>query len=271
MYYQVHNIHIPQGYFTLDQVSAMPNPADLPPELLDPGSEAPPRSLLDLLELKVFDLDLAAWLVSQISRGASFIVGSGPGGVGKTTTMRALLAFAPPDRPFAVALPGKVAEVDGRCSCVVSHELSDHPPPTYLWGQNLRDFFALSQQGHMLVGNVHADDLEETRAQICVANEVPEEQFRAVKLFAFVRVEGVAPGTGRINDPVSRRFINEIHLSDGRAVHQVVFTRDGGLGAGTPRDVAHEGRCRRFLEETLSSAVRDINQVRRLFLAAESK
>ncbi|MBI2505285.1 MAG: hypothetical protein HYW07_18885 [Candidatus Latescibacteria bacterium] len=246
------------------------NPADLPTDLLDPKSKTPPRSLLDLIELKVFDLELAAWLVARVARGASFIVGSGPGGVGKTTTMRALLAFAPSDRPFAVALPGKVAQVDGRCSCVVSHELSDHPPPTYLWGQNLRDFFALSQQGHMLVGNVHADDLEETRTQVCVTNGVPEEQFRAVKLFAFVRVEGVAPGTGRVNDPVSRRFINEVYLSDGRAAHQVVFTHEGGLAARAPRDVAHEQRCRRFLEETLAGTVRDINEVRRLFLRMEN-
>ncbi len=243
------------------------NPTDLPPELLDPESKPPPRSLLDLIELKVFDLELAAWLVSQVARGASFIVGSGPGGVGKTTTMRSLLAFAPADRPFVRALPGKVAEVEGRASCVVTDELSDHPPPTYLWGQNLRDFFALSQQGHMLVGNMHADDLEETRAQIVVANQVPEEQFRAVNFFAFVRVEGVALGPGRIKDEVSRRFINEVHYSDGRAAHQVVYTREGGLMAGAPREAAHEARCRRFLEETLGGAVRQINPVRRLFLA----
>ncbi|MCC7262201.1 MAG: hypothetical protein IT369_06735 [Candidatus Latescibacteria bacterium] len=243
------------------------HPADLPPALLDPGSETPPRSLLDLIELQVFDLDLAAWLVSQVARGASFIVGSGPGGVGKTTTMRALLGFAPADRSFVHALPGKVAEVDSRPSCVITDELSDHPPPTYLWGQNLRDFFALSQRGHMLAGNIHADELAETRAQIVVANEVPEEQFRAVNLIAFIRVEGVAPGTGRINDPVSRRFINEIHLSDGRAAHRVVFTREGGLAAGAPREAAHQQRCRAFLEKALGGGVREINQVRRLFLA----
>ena len=243
--------------------------ADLPPALLDPEREERPRSLLDLIELKVFDLELAAWLVSQVARGASFIVGSGPGGVGKTTTMRSLLAFAPAERPFGIALPDRIEGTLGIPSCIISHELSDHPPPTYLWGQPLRDFFALAPQGHMLVGNIHADDLEETRAQICTANEVPEAQFRAVKLFAFVRVEGVAPGTGRINDPISRRFINEIYFSDGRAAHQVVFTREGGLGAGAPREAGHEQRCRAFLEEALSGSERDINQVRRRFLGWE--
>ncbi|MBM3278127.1 MAG: hypothetical protein FJY95_08595 [Candidatus Handelsmanbacteria bacterium] len=242
------------------------HPADLPPELLDPESETPPRSLLDLIELKVFDLELAAWLVSRISHGASFIVGSGLGGVGKTTTMRALLAFAPAERPFVRALPGKVGEVQGAPSCVISDELSDHPPPTYLWGQNLRDFFALSQRGHMLVGNMHTDDLEETRAQICATNEVPEAQFRSVNLYAFVRVEGVAPGTGRIKDETSRRFINEIYLSDGRATHQMVYTCGAGLGAGAPREAAHEGRIRRFLEEALAGNRRGINEVRRHFL-----
>ena len=237
----------------------------------NPKREERALSLLDLIELRTFDLDLAAWFVSLVSRGASYITGSGPGGVGKTTTMRSLLSFVPDNLRFAIALPGEVSAIDGVPHCVISNELSDHPPPTYLWGQNLRDFFALSQQGHMLVGNVHADDLEETRAQVCVANEVPEEQFRAVQLFAFVRVEGVAPGTGRINDPVSRRFINEVYLSDGRAAHQVVFTRDGGLGVGAMRDAAHEGRCRRFLEETLAGTVRDISEVRRLFLRLENK
>ena len=58
------------------------------------------RSLLDLIEEGTLDLDLAAFLVSHIARGASFITGSGPGGVGKTTTKRALLSFVPPELSF---------------------------------------------------------------------------------------------------------------------------------------------------------------------------
>ena len=44
-------------------------------------------SLMDLLEGQTLDLELSAWLISHVSQGASYIIGAGPGGVGKTTTV----------------------------------------------------------------------------------------------------------------------------------------------------------------------------------------
>ena len=67
-----------------------------------------PLSFSDLIDRGTFDLELAAWLMSHVSRGASFIVGAGPGGVGKTTTMRSLLSLAPSKLPFGIALPEKI-------------------------------------------------------------------------------------------------------------------------------------------------------------------
>ena len=52
-------------------------------------------SIFDLLAAKTLDLDLAAYLMARISLGASFMVGSVPGGAGKTTVMCALLNFIP--------------------------------------------------------------------------------------------------------------------------------------------------------------------------------
>ena len=245
--------------------------ADLPEELMRSRNEERHRSLLDLIEQKALDVGLAAWLISHVSKGASFITGAGPGGVGKTTTMRALLAFAPGDRPFSIALPGDISAVDGVPSCVVSHELSDHPPPAYIWGQDLRDFFALSQQDHMLVGNMHADDLAEVQSQIVEANDVPEAQFRAMNLFAFVRVEGADPSAGRIKDPVSRRYFNEIYYSDGTGPHACVFSCQEGLSASAPRDAAYADRCRQFLEAALADEVRPIETLRRRFLDWEKE
>ena len=51
------------------------------------------RSLIDLIDVQTVDLELAAFFASHIWRGASYITGSGPGGIGKTTTMHALLSF----------------------------------------------------------------------------------------------------------------------------------------------------------------------------------
>ena len=124
--------------------------------------------------------------MSHVSKGASFIIGSGPRGIGKKTTMRALPGFAPGRLPFVIALPEEISGISNVPSCVISHEVSEHRVPTYLWGQDLRDFFELPQQGHMLVSNMHANHIDEVHSQIVAANDVPEDQFRAINPFVFI-------------------------------------------------------------------------------------
>ena len=222
------------------------------------------RSLLDLIELKMFDLELAAWLVSLVSQGASWITGSGPGGVGKTTTMHSLLSFIQPDLRLARALPGAVTVGDGP-HCVLSNELSDHTPPTYLWDGDLRDFFALSEQGHVLVANVHADELDEVARDIIAVNDVPQSQFRAVDLFVFICLEGGNP-EGRVRDTTTRRVVNRIYYSDGSSDHRSVYDPEQGLLDTAPRNAALESDCRVFLEESLAHEERSIEGVRKRFL-----
>ena len=243
---------------------------NIPAELIA-GRQERPRSLVDLIELDTVGIELAAWLMSHISRGASLIVGSGPGGIGKTTTMRALLGFAPGSRPFVIALPEKISGINSVPSCVISHEVSEHRVPTYLWDQDLRDFFALSQQGHMLVSNMHANHIDEVHSQIVVTNGVPEDQFRAVNLFVFIWIEGGDPSVGRIKDSSSRRFISEVFYSDGTAKHESIFTPERGLSAQAPSDAAYEKLCRTFLEEGLNGLSPDIQEVRNRFLEWEKQ
>ena len=50
-------------------------------------------SVFDLLAAGTLDVDLTAYFLARISRGASFLVGANPGGAGKTTVMCALLNF----------------------------------------------------------------------------------------------------------------------------------------------------------------------------------
>ena len=144
----------------------------IPRRLINPEREETPRSLLDLIEQGPFDLETAAWWMSHVTKGASWIVGSGPGGIGKSTTMRSFLSVVPGDRPFAIAMPGEIAALADQKRCTISLELSDHRPPGYLWDQDLRDFFDLSKARHQLVGNVHADTVEETREQVVGACNV---------------------------------------------------------------------------------------------------
>ena len=225
-----------------------------------------PLSFSDLIDRGTFDLELAAWLMSHVSRGASFIVGAGPGGVGKTTTMRSLLSLAPSKLPFGIALPEKIANTYTFPHCIISHELSDHRPPGYLWGQDLREFFNLSEQGHMLVGNMHVDDLDEAHGQICESNDVPLIQFRSINLFIFLRVEGEDRSTRRINNPSARRITNEIYYSDGVETHKLVYTCDKGLLENTLRDLDYETSCRAFLKDTLANLPLTIEETRHRFL-----
>ncbi|MGD1002546.1 MAG: hypothetical protein ABSA67_17790 [Candidatus Brocadiia bacterium] len=239
------------------------NDAAILKELGHSGQKGGPRSLPDLIERGTLDLELAAWLVSLVSRGASFIVGAGPSGAGKTTIVQALLSFAPGGLPFAMALPGKINSRDGVARCIIAHEISDHDSSVYLWGSDLRKFFALSRQGHMLVGTMHADGLGEVHDQICGSNGVSEARFRAINLFVFVGLEGAASS--------SRRVIRKVFYSDGAAAHKLVFTRDKGLSAGAPRVVDYEALCRKFLEETLARRPRTCEETRRVFLAWEKR
>jgi len=235
--------------------------------LCRPHGEQGVFSLLDLIECETIGIDLAAWLVSHISRGASLITASGPGGVGKSTMMRALLGFAPDERHFTIALPGRITAAPGCSQCIISHELSDHPPPTYLWGDDLRAFFGLSASGHMLVGNMHANDLTEAHSQVVEANGVPEVHFSAVDLFLFMRIEGEDAEAYRLDGSTGRRYVDKVYHSLRGGAHVLIYRHDRGLSAAAPRDPAHEARCRRFIEEALNRTERSIEELRNTFLS----
>jgi hypothetical protein len=204
--------------------------------------------------------------VSQVAGGASWVTGSGPGGIGKTTIMRSLLSFVPEGLAFAEALPGQVTAIQPPAKVVVSHELSDHPPPTYLWDQDLRDYFALGEAGHTLVGNVHADDVDSIRQEIVAGCDVPERQFRHVNLWIFVKMDGQDPEARRIKDTTSRRFVNRLFWSDGSADHTLVYSAENGLTDGPHRDADDEARTRRRLEALLAGEARTVQAVRAAWL-----
>ena len=226
-------------------------------------------TILDLLEKKTIPLDLAAWLAAKISKGASWLVCSGPGGVGKTTTMNAFLPFVPAGRRLGIALPEKVMNLRFERGCLISHELSDHPPPTYLWDQDLRDFFELGSRGHQLVGNMHVDHLDQARSEVVDVNGVPERHFRAANLFLFLRLKGQPIGQGRVHGSRKKRYVQEVYYSDGALAHQRVYTARRGLLAEATGDEAHEAMCAEFLQEALTMKKRSVCDLRERFLAWE--
>ena len=212
-----------------------------------------PFTMFDLVRSNTTPLDLAGWLVAQVSRGASLIAGSGPGGVGKTSTMRALVDFAPADMPYVIASRDSIDALDGSPHCVICHEISSHKLDGNLWDQDLRDLLALQAEGHMVTSTMHINTMEEAHEQLLGVNEIPEDHFRAMNLFVFVRIEGEDMSVGRINNPEGQRFISEVAYSDGSGPHRTVYTRGGGL-VNAPRDEAFEATCRQFLENGAPAA-----------------
>lgn len=226
-------------------------------------------SVFDLLKAGTLDLDLAGYLMARISRGASFMVGANPGGAGKTTVMCALLNFVPGEVVLTAATETTVQKFLQRgCvapTCLICHEIGAGPYFGYLWGKDLREYCALGEQGCMLATNLHADDLDEARSQICVENGVPEKHFAAFQLLAFLRVEGGWSS--------SRRYIDKVYTSGDGSPHRLVYERTKGFQAvDDTLDTAYYEACRRFLGQHADGSIRTIEQTRRLvadFFAAD--
>jgi len=220
-------------------------------------------SVFDLLAAKTLDLDLAAYLMARISTGSSFMVGSVPGGAGKTTVMCALLNFVPADIPLIAATPEAVyeaanANVSPR-ACYVCHEIGSGYYFAYLWADELRAYCKLFEYGHILATNLHADNLEQAKNQICNTNCVPSEHFNKFKLLIFLRVENYYLKT--------KRWIEEVYSSDGSSGHELIFRANDKriLDEDTKRclaDPEYVNACRDFLTK-MPPNVRTIEDTRR--------
>lgn len=221
-------------------------------------------SVFDLLTAGTLRVELAAYLMARISRGSSFMVGAAPGGAGKTTVMCALLNFAPAGLPLLAATPAAVhGAAEARTSarvCYVCHEIGSGSYFAYLWQESLRKYCGLLGKGHMLAANLHADDLEQARDQVCGDNGVPIELFNGFGLLIFLRM------SGGWRD--SRRWIEKVYSSDGSSGHRPVHDPAAGImphpsSQAYLADPVYVAKCRAFLKSMLAAGVRKIERTRR--------
>jgi len=218
-------------------------------------------SIFDLLEAGTLDIDLAAYLMARISKGASFMVGAKPGGAGKTTIMCALLNFLPIDVEIVSATPAQVLNGlrgDGSAKkCFLCHEISAGNYFAYLWEQELRDYFALSERGHTLVTNLHADDLEEARTQVCSDNAVTVDHFNQIDLLLFIKAKGGMFSGGR--------HVEKVYERNG-SKHELIYEKSkcGMLDASGD---AWTSECHEFLEGNMGSGIRTIEETRQKVVA----
>lgn len=229
-------------------------------------------SLVDLIDAGTVNLPLAAYLAAAMRSGASLLVGARPGGAGKTAVMCALLNFLPDhtvirpvDRP-AVLADGQRDAHPGD-TCYLAHEIGRGRYYAYVWGSQARAFFRLAAQGHIVVSNLHADTLEETRDQLCHEREngVAQEHLDAVTLQVYLRVE-------RAGGWAVHRRVSHVYESDGTlprllwtSDRRATFTRHEVAGSGVvPSDQEREYAA--FLSALLRRDVRSIADVRRALI-----
>ncbi len=220
-------------------------------------------SVFDLLDAETLGLDLAAYLMARISRGASFIVGAVPGGAGKTTVMCAMLNFVPLDARLVAATEDAVdrarAGTGTDRNCYICHEIGSGDYFAYLWGRPLQDYCSLHSKGQILATNLHADNPEQTYDQICKQNSVSDEDFRRFELLLFLDVQG-----GYFD---ARRRISTVYSSDGQSDHVLIYDQNTGLSdilenQTCPVSPAYISACKEFLDTAGSKGIRTIEQTR---------
>jgi len=221
-------------------------------------------SVFDLLAAKTLDPDLAAYLMARISTGSSFMAGSVPGGAGKTTVMCALLNFVPVDVPLIAATDQAVyeaanARISPRCACYLCHEIGSGSYFAYLWADSLRAYCSLFEHGHLLATNLHADNPDQAREQICDTNGVRSEHFKKFELLIFLRVENGYNKT--------HRWIEEVYSGDGSSAQELIFHANDkrALDENAEHylaDPEYVAACRDFLTK-IPPDVRTIEDTRR--------
>ncbi len=180
-------------------------------------------SIVDLIKAKTLTVDMAAYALYRISKGASFITSARPGNAGKTTLLACLLTFLPIETEIVTisspSIIDRIRKYNNKL-CVLCHEIGSGQWYGYLWGKDVGHFFDLMNYGHQIASCIHADTLNEVH-DILVSNElnVSEDNFTKLDLIFFMRLDRQISGY--------RRRVSKFYEKDGIAEkHKLVFSWD---------------------------------------------
>jgi len=207
-------------------------------------------SVIDLIEAGTLDRALCAWVLDRVLAGSSWLVGARPGGAGKTTVMNALLAMVPEGTLAHLMTPTSGWERARPGECVVAYEVSSHGLESYVWGEDVQRMTRLAHSGCRIVSNLHADTLDEARAQVADQCGAGEQGLRAFAMFIPIRVTDGPRGKSRV-------------------VERVEFV-EGDAWRVLDADLKCQGRAARiaeFVRDTQKRGLREIEDVRAAWLA----
>lgn len=156
-----------------------------------------PLSVAQLIALGSLDAYTAALLWMLIERHTSYII-SGPTsptpGVGKTTTLNAMLDFLP-DGTSLVYTSGMYERFDFRevtepeTTCVLCNEVSDHLR-IYMWGRVARRFLDLPAEGYAVATSMHADTLDDVLGALMGDLHLSAEQLARLGIIVNIGIVG---------------------------------------------------------------------------------
>jgi hypothetical protein len=129
-----------------------------------------PLSMAQIAAMGCVDTQTVALIWLLMEHGASLTV-AGPTdpqpGVGKTTTLNALLHFVPENTALAY-MSGmyedfaftQLPDIEPEHTYALCNEVSDHLP-IYMWGRVARRYLNLTAQGYHIATSVHADTIDD--------------------------------------------------------------------------------------------------------------
>jgi len=210
-------------------------------------------SVVDLIEAGTLDIPTAAYLLTAVAGGASFLTAAGPGGVGKTTLLATMLSFLPPGEQIETITDPALAGEGGR-RCFLCHEIGAGRWYGYLWGESAAAYFALRSRGR-IAATIHAETVEEIKEQVLGPSiGAAPQDLAAIDLLAFMVRRG---GLRRVSG------IFEAEGAKDLAYRQVVTWEPGddefSVEASQPPDQL--ARAREFIERLVADEVYLIEDV----------
>jgi hypothetical protein len=151
-------------------------------------------TLADLVRNGTMSPAIAATLAAAGAERRSILAVAIPRLAGKTTTLRATLAYAPAGTAVHMlseehgAGLGIPAEGDG--GYLMMSEIAEVPYADYLWGAQVRQVFRALARGFSLATALHAPSMEDAFGIICGDNRVPDEDAARIDLVVYIRTLG---------------------------------------------------------------------------------
>ncbi len=147
-------------------------------------------SVIDLIQANTITVDMAAFCMMEIQRGASLIVGAKRSGSGKTTLMTALLGLLPPGETITTVAGQR--QIDAAAAgelpmptTLLIHEICASNYFSYLAKKEAAAYMRLAPSNYRCVTCLHADTPDEAR-ELLVEHGVNPEDLRRITLQLFI-------------------------------------------------------------------------------------